>query len=310
MKHLLATEPEQLPDNPTFSNLFFDLRARELRLLNHFWPIPQVDTLLEIGGGSLVHSTMLAGNAREYITLDLADSHDMSPHDRFKLPHSLGIENIRPIVARGERIPLRSETVDMVFTSNVFEHLENQQATVDEIVRVLRPGGTAVSVVAIPWSRINYFMEHVITLVPRMVMRGSRLIGKRWLGTAPIRYGDSLGEAASAKRLEDVRHGNLVSLIARGLWDAVKFKTHGEHYASNWEEIMNYRLGIYRGLYAGHPMQVEKVFTNRLNWEWFGAEINYRLYKVVTPANRALGGTWPFYLLGHEAVVVHRKHGA
>ena len=308
MKSMLANEPQKLPDNPNFSNLFFDLRTRELQTLFHFWPFPQVDTALEIGGGTLVHSTMLAGTAKKYLTLDLADSHDMNPHDRFKLPDSLGVDNIHPLAARGERIPLKSKSVDLIFTSNVFEHLEDQQATVDEMVRVLRPGGVVVSVVAIPWSRVNYFMEHLIMLVPRLALRAGRLVGKRWLSSSTVQYQNSIGQTATAERLEEVRRGNLASLMVRGLWDAVKFKTHGEHYASNWDEIMNYRLSVYRGLYANHPMDIEKVFTNRLNWEWFGADINSWLYKFLGPINRLVGGIWPFYLLGHEAVVVHRKH--
>jgi ubiquinone/menaquinone biosynthesis C-methylase UbiE len=266
-----------------------------------------MDTALEIGGGTLVYSTMLAGTAKRYLTLDLADSHDMNPHDRFKLPNSLGVDNIHPIAARGERIPLQPESVDLIFTSNVFEHLEDQQATVDEMVRVLRPGGVVVSVVAIPWSRVNYFMEHLIMLVPRLALRVGRLIGKRWLGTSYVEYENSLAQAATAERLQEVQRGNLISLLAKGFWDSVTFKTHGEHYASNWEEIMNYRLSVYRGLYSNHPMDVDKVFTNRLNWEWFGADINSWLYKLLGPVNRMVGSTWPFYLLGHEAVVVHWK---
>ena len=41
------------------------------------------------------------------------------------------------------RAPLRSGSVDWIFCSHVLEHIPELEACVDEIQRVLRPGGTA-----------------------------------------------------------------------------------------------------------------------------------------------------------------------
>lgn len=50
------------------------------------------------------------------------------------------------VVAVGERLPLRDESVDGVFSAFVFRNLTSVDATLAEIERVLRPGGAAVVV--------------------------------------------------------------------------------------------------------------------------------------------------------------------
>jgi len=52
----------------------------------------------------------------------------------------------RRVVARGERLPLADGSVDGVFSAYVFRNLDSIAATLDEIARVLRPGGVAAVV--------------------------------------------------------------------------------------------------------------------------------------------------------------------
>jgi demethylmenaquinone methyltransferase/2-methoxy-6-polyprenyl-1,4-benzoquinol methylase len=49
----------------------------------------------------------------------------------------------RRIVGAGERIPLADGSVDAVFSAYVFRNLDSIATTLDEIARVLRPGGAA-----------------------------------------------------------------------------------------------------------------------------------------------------------------------
>ena len=46
----------------------------------------------------------------------------------------------------GERIPLEDESVDMVTSSSVLEHLKNLENAVKEVSRILKPGGKFISV--------------------------------------------------------------------------------------------------------------------------------------------------------------------
>lgn len=50
------------------------------------------------------------------------------------------------VVAKGEALPLGDESVDGVFSAYVFRNLDSIGATLDEIARVLRPGGVAAIV--------------------------------------------------------------------------------------------------------------------------------------------------------------------
>jgi demethylmenaquinone methyltransferase/2-methoxy-6-polyprenyl-1,4-benzoquinol methylase len=47
----------------------------------------------------------------------------------------------RRVVAGGERLPFRSESFDAVFSAYVFRNLDSVSATLEEVARVLRPGG-------------------------------------------------------------------------------------------------------------------------------------------------------------------------
>ena len=47
------------------------------------------------------------------------------------------------VVGRGEVLPFRDGSFDAVFSAFVFRNLDSVEATLDEIARVLRPGGSA-----------------------------------------------------------------------------------------------------------------------------------------------------------------------
>ncbi|MFI5202640.1 MAG: class I SAM-dependent methyltransferase [Candidatus Kapaibacterium sp.] len=72
----------------------------------------------------------------------------------------------------GERIPVEDNTVDMLTCIEVIEHTRSDTQTVQELFRVLRPGGTAIITVPnkwwifethganlplIPWNRVPFF---------------------------------------------------------------------------------------------------------------------------------------------------------
>jgi SAM-dependent methyltransferase len=48
------------------------------------------------------------------------------------------------VLGSGLRLPFRDEALDVVFSSNVLEHVPDPERFADELVRVTRPGGTVV----------------------------------------------------------------------------------------------------------------------------------------------------------------------
>jgi ubiquinone/menaquinone biosynthesis C-methylase UbiE len=47
-------------------------------------------------------------------------------------------------VRAGEYLPFESNSIDLVFSHEVLEHVQDDQAAVSEMVRVLKPGGRIV----------------------------------------------------------------------------------------------------------------------------------------------------------------------
>ncbi len=74
----------------------------------------------------------------------------------------------RRIVGKGEVIPLADGSVDGVFSAYVFRNLDSIGTTLDEIARVLRPGGVAAIVdLGRPesrWKRVLHRVGTAITL--------------------------------------------------------------------------------------------------------------------------------------------------
>lgn len=299
---LSAVVAEHAGGWPADAHTFLELRRRELELIDHFWPIPQVETALEIGGGALAQAAMLASRARRYVTIDLMETHGMGLRNRSDLVARLGLSQLKPVVARGEAVPLRNGCVDLVYSSNVFEHLEDQRKCASEIARVLRPGGHCVLVVPTPWTRVNYFIEQYLLLLPNIVARFGRFLRKRYVTTAvPV------AARRDAARLEYIRREPLWRLALREATAMLRFAPHGEHYANAWEEILDYRIAKWRSLFPETSFELVALFTDRMNAEWFGSRINLRVYRALMPINRLVGARWPFYNFGHEITLVYRR---
>ena len=56
------------------------------------------------------------------------------------------------VVARAEQAPLADGSVDVAFSSNLLEHVEDLGAVADRIVRVVRPGGLVVLSYTVWWG--------------------------------------------------------------------------------------------------------------------------------------------------------------
>ena len=79
------------------------------------------------------------GKARRLIGVDLVSFRDVPP----------GIETYQTDLAH---LPLASDSVDLIASQSVFEHLLDPQAVYAEMARVLRPGGAVVFLTANMWD--------------------------------------------------------------------------------------------------------------------------------------------------------------
>lgn len=72
------------------------------------------------------------------------------------------------VVARGEALPFKGGSFDMVFLHEVLEHVEDDQKTLEEACRVLRPGGHVV--IFVP-NRFYFFETHGFYLGKRFIFK-------------------------------------------------------------------------------------------------------------------------------------------
>ena len=98
--------------------------------------------VLDFGCGWGGESAWLAERAEHVVGCDINDE---------ALEHALtfkqqkAIDNLDFVRCGDKTIPLESESIDAVFSTNVFEHVMHPAAMLAEIHRVLKPGGSFVS---------------------------------------------------------------------------------------------------------------------------------------------------------------------
>jgi SAM-dependent methyltransferase len=126
-----------------------EVRQREIeqvvRLLRHFGG----KTILEIGSGAGWQAQYLHDNGFDVAAVDLAST-------------EYGSQQVFPVaVYDGFTIPLMNRSVDVVFSSNVLEHIPHVAAFQLEIQRVLKPHGYAIHLMPTTawslWSSISYY---------------------------------------------------------------------------------------------------------------------------------------------------------
>jgi demethylmenaquinone methyltransferase/2-methoxy-6-polyprenyl-1,4-benzoquinol methylase len=85
--------------------------------------------ILDLGGGTGAANEVFGD--REVVSLDpAAEMLSLNPV-------------VQRVVGAGEQLPFRGGTFDAVFSAYVFRNLDSVSATLEEIARVLRPGGRA-----------------------------------------------------------------------------------------------------------------------------------------------------------------------
>ena len=117
------------------------------RLREAFARVPVAQTLFDGGAGSgeFLRRALAAGFARNVIALEF-DALNFS-----RLQENLGCDP-RARLLRGSllEIPLEDESVDMVMSTQVIEHIQNHEKAAAELCRILKPGGYALITVPHP----------------------------------------------------------------------------------------------------------------------------------------------------------------
>jgi SAM-dependent methyltransferase len=167
-----------------FSHEHLDtLRSAEIdRVIPHFPPAARI---LEIGAGTGRQAAELERRGFAVTAIEMTTS-DYAGHRVFPI-----------IDYDGATIPLSDASVDVVYSSNVLEHVPDLTLIHREIRRVLTPGGVCVHVLPTHtwrfWTTVASYAEAVVylaiglpQLLPRGLPRKGELgrLGKAWYWTA------------------------------------------------------------------------------------------------------------------------------
>ena len=115
------------------------IRLHELQAVLEL--IPPRSSVLEIGAGTGWQARALAEHGHQVSAVEVASSNYRE-------------ELVWPVTEYdGEHIPFPPDSFDIVFSSNVLEHIPNVREFQRELHRVLKPGGSAIHVVpSSAWS--------------------------------------------------------------------------------------------------------------------------------------------------------------
>jgi SAM-dependent methyltransferase len=125
---------------PSPDQLLQHLRLAELELIRPLFPAS--GRILELGGGSGYQASVIAAWGYEVESIDVKASDECFPVRSYD----------------GEHIPCPSASVDLIFSSNVLEHIPTSKLSVllEETRRVLRDGGVSIHLLPTPsWRALN-----------------------------------------------------------------------------------------------------------------------------------------------------------
>ena len=209
------------------------IRTYELERVIHFFP-PGA-TVLEVGAGAGWQARLLAERGFTVQAIDI-------PSSNYNALREWDV-----MLYDGVTIPCRDNSVDVVFSSNVLEHVPHIEAFQRELQRVLRPGGVSIHVMpTATWrtaTTLSFFLKRALQ-VTGFAKKGSNSSGSHGGSSSARRSVAQKIRGAIFAPLHGVR-GNLLtetyffsstfwtSLFRRTGWTVQKVLPNGLFYSGN-----------------------------------------------------------------------------
>ncbi len=161
---------------------YFQRRALEMQSYIDLMPETKDISILELGCGIGYQSAMLASISKSVVATDLPNEsvadHAPGMDAAAKLHKQLAIDNVKLIPCSAEELPFEDDSMDMVFSSHVLEHIPNQQKALEEIYRVLKPGGYHVCIVPVRFEKLYAFISFYSYLVKASLIRVKKIFSR------------------------------------------------------------------------------------------------------------------------------------
>lgn len=211
-------------------NRLHELRSyRSYELLLAANSIPASSRILELGAGSGWQAHQLSHLGHSVEALDIEDSRHLA-------------QTVYPVkIYDGHTLPYDSSTFDVVFSSNVLEHVLDIDGFEKEIYRVLKPGGMAVHILPTTSWRLWTSLTHPLYIVRKIL----ELLSKRspiqtntnghkpipWINAFwPNRHGE---RGNSLTELYWFSRGAWITHFRKAGWEIVRDQGCGIFYTGN-----------------------------------------------------------------------------
>jgi ubiquinone/menaquinone biosynthesis C-methylase UbiE len=148
--------------NSKYGNKNFFLQYDEFRYKTESHILDEMDGMnfrnkdvLEIGIGQGADSIQMVKRGANYFGIDLTDVACCRVKERFS---SFNLPYKEILTADAENIPFKNDFFDIIYSHGVIHHSPNIKVIVDEIHRVLKPGGTAI-IMLYHKNSFNYYLS-------------------------------------------------------------------------------------------------------------------------------------------------------
>ena len=228
--------------------------------------------VLEVGPGAGGHSALFASRGAQMTSIDVTWDRAAATEQKFKL---LNGDAGTGAAGQGdaEALPFADDTFDIVYSNGVLHHTHDTHRAINEVYRVLRPGGRAVIMLYSKGS-LNYWftMWFCVGVLKGGLFRSPNWLGhaSEWIGTARQTATNPITRCYTARELRRMfRKFNSVSLrkseftvgdlpkIGR-IWRRWRLKRYGAHPG-----------GV---LVYGEPWEIttpcERWLGKRIGWAW------------------------------------------
>jgi ubiquinone/menaquinone biosynthesis C-methylase UbiE len=267
---------------------FFD-KFREYRYRTE-WHIPLLvpfaeskgKQVLEIGTGNGADGVMFALNGAHYTGVDLTEAALEATRKHFAVMGLTG----KFQKENAEQLSFSDESFDRVFSHGVLHHTPNTQAAINEVYRVLKPGGRVISMLYHKRS-FNYYIRIMTYMRLRVLFKVLSRVG-RWNRDRQEAATDSL-QGIRGNRDRHVWEIHYHNFLRKG-WNYFKAGNFVHHctdgpecpvaYAFTRAEAMalfskfsNVHTTVahlpLRRYYKGIPFGVEKFLAHKMGWYLF-----------------------------------------
>jgi ubiquinone/menaquinone biosynthesis C-methylase UbiE len=194
--------------------------------------------VLEIGGGNGYQASLIAALGANVASIDVVEQ-------------ATGSKTFYPVtVYDGRTIPFESGVFDVVYSSNVLEHVPHLDQLLAEFRRVMKPDAVAIHILPSPSWRMWTSLTHYVHI-------GMRLSGRRRPDTSDSRPSD-------AERLPR-RRSNMLAIVKRILWDG----PHGE-YPSAISELWYFSKARWMGVFKANGFRVTETTPSNIFYTGYG----------------------------------------